>query len=126
MGAMAILEYQAIVGRGITLAYNLPDCLYRTMVMKGWAYPLVNDRSMSVRLNAVFTTMPNIKFISGFPPAMGSEDVHHLVIDNPKQADMYIHVGAPTENFPGIAGKTAVCAAASCPEAIAVIVVVGK
>jgi hippurate hydrolase len=80
------------INNGIASAYNLPDSLYPTMKMKGSAKPLINDGPTAARLDTAFQAI-KARLIRGFPAVMGSEDVHHLVLDNPKHTYVYINVG---------------------------------
>jgi hippurate hydrolase len=85
------------INEGIAHAYNMPKDKFPTTVFKGWAYPLENDTELTtVVRNALAPLVSNEKFIldeSVVPSVMGSEDVHHLVIDNEKKAYAYINIG---------------------------------
>jgi len=82
------------IDSSIAFAYNLPPDLYPKVVMKGMAYPLVNDSSLSKKINTALTTViPANRNITNIPAVMGSEDFHHLVIHNKKKVYDYMLVG---------------------------------
>jgi metal-dependent amidase/aminoacylase/carboxypeptidase family protein len=82
------------IDSSIAFAYNLPADLYPKVLMKGKAYPLVNDSALSKKINtALSTVIPANRNITGFPAVMGSEDFHHLVIHNKKKVYDYMLVG---------------------------------
>jgi amidohydrolase len=82
------------IDSSIAFAYNLPPDLYPKVVMKGMAYPLVNDSALSKKINiSMATVIPPNRNITGIPAVMGSEDFHHLVIHNKKKVYDYMLVG---------------------------------
>jgi len=82
------------INKSIAMAYNLPEDLYPTTNFKGWSYPLVNDSSLVDRIRPVVAKKLGEKsIITGFPPAMGSEDFHHLVIKNEGTKYLYMFFG---------------------------------
>lgn len=88
------------INRSIAAAYAMPESKFPTTVRKGWAYPVSNDRAMADRINPVLRAMVGERNVISVPPAMGSEDFHHLVIDNEKKAYFYALVGtAKPEHF---------------------------
>ena len=87
------------INESIAYAYNMPKDKYPTIAFKGWAQPLNNDIALT---KVVQNTLSNSGLIENpkylldenvLPSVMGSEDVHHLVIHNPKYAYSYINVG---------------------------------
>lgn len=55
---------------------------------------------MADKINPVLRSMLGESNVIGVPPAMGSEDFHHLVIDNEKKKYFYVNVGtAKPEHF---------------------------
>lgn len=87
------------INESIAYAYNMPNDKYPTIAFKGWAQPLNNDIALTkVVQNALSNSglIENPKYLldeNVLPSVMGSEDVHHLVIHNPKYAYSYINVG---------------------------------
>jgi hippurate hydrolase len=84
------------INEGIAKAYNLPDSMMPTMVMKGWSYPLDNSDTVTAwAYEGLRTVVPekNIVREDRFPAVMGSEDFHHLVVHNKKKNYCYINVG---------------------------------
>ncbi|MFM6904873.1 MAG: amidohydrolase [Acinetobacter tjernbergiae] len=87
------------INESIAYAYNMPKDKYPTTEFKGWAHPLDNDVALTkVVQNALSTSglIENPKYLldeNVLPSVMGSEDVHHLVIHNEKNAYSYINVG---------------------------------
>lgn len=81
------------INQGIAIANNLPKEMYPTIVMKGNAPPLVNNKEMATRINTALTAVLLPKnIITDLPAKMGSEDFSHLVIDKKTVCD-YIFVG---------------------------------
>ncbi len=88
------------ISRSIAAAYAMPESRYPTTVRKGWSYPVRNDPAMVAKLNPVLKNMLGDDKVLSIPPLMGSEDFHHLVIDNEKKQYHYIQVGtAKPEHF---------------------------
>ena len=82
------------INKSIAMAYNLPKKLYPTTVYKGWAYPLENDADLVDMVTPVVEKeLGKENIIHGFPPAMGSEDFHHLVIKNKNPRYLYMFFG---------------------------------
>jgi amidohydrolase len=82
------------IDSGIALANNLPSSLYPLMKMKGRVSPLVNDTAMVAKINVVLEKFVGPgKNIKGMPPVMGSEDFHHLVVNNKVKVYDYLLVG---------------------------------
>ncbi len=87
------------INESIAYAYNMPKDKYPTIQFKGWSKPLNNDVALTkVVQNALSSSglIENSKYLldeNVLPSVMGSEDVHHLVIHNQKNAYSYINVG---------------------------------
>jgi hippurate hydrolase len=82
------------INKSIAMAYNLPKKLYPTTVYKGWASPLENDTDLVDMVTPVVEKeLGKENIIHGFPPAMGSEDFHHLVINNKEPKYLYMFFG---------------------------------
>lgn len=88
------------IDSGIAISNGLPAGLFPLMVKKGYSFPVNND---TVLVGKVNNTLQKVvkkgNLISGFlPTAMGSEDFHHLVLDNKKSVYDFIFVGtAPVD-----------------------------
>lgn len=88
-----ILDNIDRINKSIASTYNLLEKMYPTTVMKGNSTPLINDEKMTERITtALKDFLPEEQFFKGFSLLMGSEDFHHLVIDNPKKTYAYINV----------------------------------
>lgn len=88
------------INRAIAEAYGMPESMYPTTVRKGWCSVLTNDEGMVAKINPALGAMLGDKNIISIPPAMGSEDIHHLVLDNQKKRYHYVPVGtAKPEHF---------------------------
>lgn len=100
-----LLEGIKGINEGIAIANNLPKELYPEIKMKGNVYPLVNDAAMTYKVNSALTAViaPE-RIITNTPPIMGSEDFHHLVINNKKTVYDFIFVG--TANREAVAKAT--------------------
>jgi amidohydrolase len=82
------------IDSGIALANNLPPSLYPVLKMKGRVSPLVNDTAMVAKVNVALEKYVGPgKNITGMPPVMGSEDFHHLVVNNKVKVYDYLLVG---------------------------------
>ena len=82
------------INEGIAVANNLPKDLYPTIIMKGNAYPLVNDKPMVNKVNtALATVLDKTNIITNTPALMISEDFHHLVLGNKKTVYDFVFVG---------------------------------
>ncbi|MEX0635663.1 MAG: amidohydrolase, partial [Ferruginibacter sp.] len=85
------------INEGIAYAYDLPKEKYPTIKFKGFSTPLVNNTDLTKTIQkAVKTIVTDKRFLideSMLPSVMGSEDFHHLVINNPKKEYCYINIG---------------------------------
>lgn len=84
------------INQGIALANGLPEGLYPTLTMKGWAYPLDNSEQLTdVVVKGIKKLVPEEHIIreDRLPPIMASEDFHHLVMHNDKKEYCYVNVG---------------------------------
>lgn len=82
------------INEGIAYSYNLEKSMYPTMVKKGWAAPVVNDPQLTGIVNTGLQNhFPEAKNIVGTPAVMGSEDFHHLVLENPNYSYTFMLVG---------------------------------
>ncbi|MDC8001183.1 amidohydrolase [Aequorivita todarodis] len=84
------------VNEGIAYAYDLPKDLYPTMKMKGHAEPLDNSKALTQRIQKATGKLlgeKNVLKEDVFPSVMGSEDFHHLVLQNEKVNYSYFQVG---------------------------------
>jgi amidohydrolase len=95
-----MLEGIERINRSIAASYNMPESRYPTTVRKGWSYPLSNDPDMASRISRALRLLLGDRNVISVPPLMGSEDFHHLVIDNEKKHYHYMYVGtAKPEHF---------------------------
>jgi amidohydrolase len=84
------------INKSIATAYNLPADKMPTTVMKGGAKVLSNDAGMAKAIQPLLKSFLGEKaVITGAPKLMGSEDFHHLVIDNPGHRYLYICTSVP-------------------------------
>ncbi len=83
------------IDSGIAVSNGLPMGLYPIMKKKGYSFPVVNDSALVSKVNATLQKVvrKGSLITSGFPTAMGSEDFHHLVLDNKKSVYDFIFVG---------------------------------
>lgn len=82
------------INQSIAFAYGLPENLKPTMVLKGGSKVLSNDPQMAKDVQPVLRLLLGDQaVISELPKVMGSEDFHHLVIDNEKHQYLYMVVG---------------------------------
>ncbi|WP_028873194.1 amidohydrolase [Psychroserpens burtonensis] len=90
------------INEGIAYAYDLPKEKYPTIEFKGWSYPLENNTQLTkVVRESIYPLVSDEKFVLDetiAPSVMGSEDVHHLVINNAKKDYVYINVGIANPN----------------------------
>lgn len=94
------------INQGIVTAYGInndPE-LKPTMTRKGWSYPLVNSEALTQTIRqGLVDNMPSMKLMlteEEMSATTGSEDFHHLVINNPKKDYSYLLVGiAEPERF---------------------------
>lgn len=83
------------INQSISSAYGLPANLKPTTVMKGGSKVLSNDAEMAKAAQPVLRSLLGEKaVIADGPKLMGSEDFHHLVIDNEKHRYLYMYVGS--------------------------------
>jgi len=89
------------INQSIASAYGLPAALKPITVMKGGSKVLSNDAEMANTVLPVLQSLLGKKaVIVDVPKVMGSEDFHHLVIDNEKPRYLYMYVGsAKPEHF---------------------------
>ncbi|MFT4032517.1 MAG: amidohydrolase [Siphonobacter sp.] len=85
----------ARVDSGIAIGNGLPMGLFPLLVKKGYSFPVNNDTALVAKVN---TTLQKVVkkgslITAGMPTAMGSEDFHHLVLDNKKSVYDFIFVG---------------------------------
>lgn len=82
------------INQSIAAAYNLPEKLRPTTVMKGGSVVLANDAEMVKTVTPVLQSFLGDKAVLGnMPKVMGSEDFHHLVIENETHRYLYMYVG---------------------------------
>ncbi len=82
------------INPSIAYAYGLPDNLKPTTVLKGGSKVLSNDPQMANAVQPVLRSLLGEQaVIAELPKVMGSEDFHHLVIDNEKRQYLYMEVG---------------------------------
>ncbi|APY07818.1 amidohydrolase [Winogradskyella sp. J14-2] len=85
------------INKSIAVAYGLPEDKMPTMTMKGWSYPLENEPKLTETVReALYPLVKDKKMVldeTVLPSVMGSEDLHHLVIENEKNDCVFINVG---------------------------------
>lgn len=82
------------INEGIAISNGLSKELYPTIKMKGNVFPLVNDLTLTNKINAAISSVINPQNIfTNIPSLMASEDFHHLVIGNNKTVYDFIRVG---------------------------------
>jgi hippurate hydrolase len=82
------------INNSIAQSYNLPKNLYPTTTFKGWSFPLINDEYLTNKVTPIVSEIVGKKqVLTGFPPQMGSEDFHHLVIKDKKAKYLYMFFG---------------------------------
>ena len=89
------------INQSIASAYNLPAELYPTTLMKGSAKVLTNDTEMAATVRPALQALLGEKAVlTEVPKVMGSEDFHHLVIENERHRYLFLLVGtAKPEHF---------------------------
>jgi hippurate hydrolase len=89
------------INQSIAAAYNLPAELRPTTVMKGGSVVLDNDAEMAATLTPPLQAfLGEQAVLTNVPKVMGSEDFHHLVIENENPRYLYMYVGtAKPEHF---------------------------
>lgn len=88
------------IDSGIAISNGLPMGLFPIMKRKGYSFPVVNDSLLVKKVNQTLDRVvrKGNLITGGFPAAMGSEDFHHLVLDNKKSVYDFIYIGtAPLE-----------------------------
>lgn len=89
-----LLEKIKNINEGIAVANNLPKEMYPKINMKATAYPLVNDKQMTEKINSSMKEMlGQNNVITNTPALMISEDFHHLVLGNKKSVYDFMFVG---------------------------------
>jgi len=82
------------INRALASAYGLPEELYPTTVMKGGSKVLANDPALAQRIvPALQALLGEAAVLTEVPKVMGSEDFHHLVLENTKKSYLYMMVG---------------------------------
>lgn len=83
------------INRSIAAAYGLPEALAPTTVMKGGAKVLSNDAGMAAAVQPALRELLGDTAVLTDPSlkVMGSEDFHHLVLDNKPHRYLYMYVG---------------------------------
>ena len=82
------------INRSIAAAYDMPEHLYPTILMKGGATVLSNDAAMAGAAKpALQALLGEGAVLTAVPPLMGSEDFHHLVLENATHRYLYMYVG---------------------------------
>ncbi len=89
------------INRSIAAAYGLPESRYPTTAMKGSSVVLSNDAELAELIApALQGLLGEHVVLAEIPKLMGSEDFHHLVIDNEKSRYLFMYVGtAKPEHF---------------------------
>lgn len=82
------------INQSVASANGLPDDLRPTTVMKGGSKVLSNDAEMAQAIQPPLRTLLGDKaVIATAPRIMGSEDVHHLVLENENHKYLFMYVG---------------------------------
>ncbi len=88
------------INEGLARAYNLPEGLYPVIKIKGTAYPLLNDTTLTNKVNARLSTVLNSgKIITDIPPIMGAEDFYQLGMHNKKTVYDYLFIGTANKDL---------------------------
>lgn len=89
------------INQSIAAAYGLPESAYPTTAMKGGSVVLSNDAELAESIApALRELLGERAVLAEIPKLMGSEDFHHLVIDNEKSRYLFLYVGtAKPEHF---------------------------
>ena len=94
-----ILDGIKRINEGLAIANNLPKDLYPEITMKGHAYPLLNDTTLTNRINANLAKVVDAeKIITNIPPIMGSEDFPLLGTRNKKTVYDYLFIGIAAQD----------------------------
>jgi len=81
------------INKGIAVANGLPKELQPEIIYKQKVTPLKNNKELVDKINVSLEAFSGPGKNLEFPPVMGSEDFHHLVIDHPEVKYDYILVG---------------------------------
>jgi hippurate hydrolase len=82
------------INESIAAAYGVPESRYPTTVMKGGSVVLSNDAGLAESIApALQELLGERAVLNEIPKLMGSEDFHHLVIDNEKSRYLFMYVG---------------------------------
>lgn len=82
------------INKSIAMANDLDKLNYPEIEYQGWSEPLENDADMIKKIKPVVSDiLGSESILEGYPPTMGSEDFHHLVIDNEKNKYLYMLFG---------------------------------
>ena len=82
------------INEGIAVANGLPSHLYPEIRFKSMVSPLVNDPSLSSRVNrALAGLIDSTRILTRIPPVMGSEDFQHLVGPGSGTKTDYLFIG---------------------------------
>lgn len=88
------------INEGLAVANSLPKNLYPEIKLKGNAYPLLNDTTLTNRINAKLAKVVTTeKIITNMPPIMGSEDFPLLGRHNKKTVYDYLFVGIANQEL---------------------------
>lgn len=89
------------INQSIAAAYGLPESKYPTIAMKGGSVVLSNDGELAESIApALKELLGEDAVLEEIPKLMGSEDFHHLVLDNEKSRYLFLYVGtAKPEHF---------------------------
>jgi amidohydrolase len=87
------------INEGIAVANGLSKELYPSILMKSNVFPLVNDETLTNKINKALTlVLAPEKIITNTPAMMGSEDFNNLVSGNKKTMCDYIYIGTANLN----------------------------
>lgn len=82
------------INQSIAAAYGLPESKYPTTAMKGGSVVLSNDGELAESIApALRELLGDDAVLAEIPKLMGSEDFHHLVIENEKSRYLFLYVG---------------------------------
>ena len=82
------------INQSIAAAYGLPESKYPTTAMKGGSVVLSNDGELAESIAPALTELlGEDAVLAEIPKLMGSEDFHHLVIENEKSRYLFLYVG---------------------------------
>ena len=87
------------INDSVAYAYGMPKEKYPKMKQKGWAKPVVNDPALVKAARPALTEVFGDKgVLDKAPRSMGSEDFHHLVIDNTGAKYLHLFIGTADPN----------------------------